>query len=106
MIELSLKQYSIKEIGDIIDSDDKICLAFGLLDKVQRWSYIFGRICKKRQSVRFMASILALEVYVMWKSAHDQLGQLQENLVKSHACGIGDEVRPEIVRYMLLLKRF
>ena len=35
---------------------------------------------------------------------HDKLGQLQENLVKSHACGAGDEVRPEIVRYMLLLK--
>lgn len=34
----------------------------------------------------------------------DQLSQLQENLVKSHACGVGDTVRPEIVRLMLLLK--
>ena len=30
--------------------------------------------------------------------------QLQENLVKSHACGIGEEVPQEIVKLMLLLK--
>ena len=34
----------------------------------------------------------------------EDLSQLQYNLVVSHACGSGDEVRPEIVRLMLLLK--
>ena len=34
----------------------------------------------------------------------EQLTTLQENLVKSHACSMGDEVRPDIVRLMLLLK--
>src|SRR5450759_1460214 len=34
----------------------------------------------------------------------DQLNKLQENLVMSHACGIGPVVREEIVRLMLLLK--
>lgn len=32
------------------------------------------------------------------------LGKLQENLVKSHACGIGDEVPQDIVKLMILLK--
>src|SRR4051812_152489 len=32
------------------------------------------------------------------------LDKLQYNLVKSHACGTGDEVPAEIVRLMLLLK--
>ena len=32
------------------------------------------------------------------------LTKLQENLVKSHACGTGDEVPNEIVKLMLLLK--
>lgn len=36
--------------------------------------------------------------------ADDELAQLQENLVCSHACGMGDEVPEEIVRWMLLLK--
>lgn len=34
----------------------------------------------------------------------DGLAQLQENLVKSHACGLGEMLDPEIVRLMLLLK--
>lgn len=34
----------------------------------------------------------------------DQLEQLQENLVKSHACGTGPDVPVEIVRLMLFLK--
>ena len=32
------------------------------------------------------------------------LSTLQSNLVKSHACGTGDRVAPEIVKMMLLLK--
>ncbi|MDZ7737727.1 MAG: histidine ammonia-lyase [Bacteroidales bacterium] len=34
----------------------------------------------------------------------DQLNQLQKNLVMSHACGTGKEVRDEIVKLMLLFK--
>ncbi len=33
-----------------------------------------------------------------------QLTELQDNLLKSHACGVGDEVPQEIVRLMLMLK--
>lgn len=36
--------------------------------------------------------------------SHHQLEKLQENLVKSHACGTGPEVPPDIVRLMLFLK--
>ena len=38
------------------------------------------------------------------KISNENLTQLQENLVKSHACGTGDEVPSEIVKIMLLLK--
>jgi histidine ammonia-lyase len=33
-----------------------------------------------------------------------QLSELQSNLIKSHACGVGDEVSHEIVKLMLFLK--
>ncbi len=36
--------------------------------------------------------------------SNDQLRQLQENLVRSHACGMGEEVPLPIVKLMLLLK--
>jgi histidine ammonia-lyase len=38
------------------------------------------------------------------KISNENLSQLQENLVKSHACGTGEEVPQEIVKLMLLLK--
>lgn len=38
------------------------------------------------------------------KISKDKLTQLQENLVMSHACGIGDQVPKSIVKLMLLLK--
>lgn len=36
--------------------------------------------------------------------SHESLGQLQQNLVASHAAGTGREVRPELIKLMLLLK--
>lgn len=36
--------------------------------------------------------------------SHEELTELQSNLVQSHACGMGDEVPEKIVRLMLLLK--
>ncbi len=38
------------------------------------------------------------------KISNENLSQLQENLVKSHACGTGEEVPQEIVKIMLFLK--
>lgn len=38
------------------------------------------------------------------KISTDDIEQLQENLVLSHACGVGDEVPQNIVKLMLLLK--
>lgn len=38
------------------------------------------------------------------KISNENLSKLQENLVKSHACGTGDEVPADIVKIMLLLK--
>lgn len=38
------------------------------------------------------------------KISREDLGNLQKNLVMSHACGTGDEISPEIVKIMLLLK--
>lgn len=42
----------------------------------------------------------------LWKHSvsAEQLTTLQENLVKSHSCSTGEEVKPDIIRLMLLLK--
>src|SRR5690554_4335635 len=38
--------------------------------------------------------------------SNDDLSTLQENLVKSHACSVGEEVPPLIVKLMFLLKAY
>jgi histidine ammonia-lyase len=38
------------------------------------------------------------------KISPSEIGTLQQNLVRSHACGTGDEVSADIVRLMLLIK--
>lgn len=38
------------------------------------------------------------------KISNENLSKLQENLIKSHSCGTGEEVPAEIVKLMLLLK--
>ena len=38
------------------------------------------------------------------KINHDQLDKLQENLIMSHACGVGEQIPSNIVKIMLLLK--
>jgi histidine ammonia-lyase len=38
--------------------------------------------------------------------SHYELEQLQKNLIMSHACSTGDEVAPEIIRLMLVLKAY
>ena len=36
--------------------------------------------------------------------SEEDLGLLQTNLVRSHACGMGEYVRPEVIRLMIALK--
>ena len=36
--------------------------------------------------------------------SQDEVGILQENLIKSHACSVGEEIRPVIIKLMMLLK--
>lgn len=36
----------------------------------------------------------------------DELSTLQENLVKSHACSVGEEIRPVVIKLMMLLKAY
>lgn len=35
---------------------------------------------------------------------HDRLAELQRNLILSHACGLGDALKPEVVRLIIALK--
>ena len=52
----------------------------------------------------FMVSIQVLVFLQNVKIDKTQIEQLQYNLLKSHACGLGEEVPKDIVKLMLMLK--
>lgn len=82
-----------QKLGLSVDTKEKIISCRKFLDKkiagtpnpIYGINTGFGSLCDKSVS-------------------HDELSDLQKNLVMSHACGMGDEVEPEIVKLMLLLK--
>lgn len=82
-IKLELAPEAIKRIQDCRDYlDRKIADS---KDPIYGITTGFGSLCSKNISL-------------------DELGTLQENLIKSHACSVGDELRPVIIKLMMLLK--
>lgn len=103
MIELDHRHYTIKEIGDLIASGSKIALSKRLIESISSGrSFLEGYIEKSTQPIYGIntgfGSLCDVEI------DKSQLEQLQTNLVMSHACGVGELVPEEIVRYMLVLK--
>jgi histidine ammonia-lyase len=100
---ISSKELNFQLINEIINENQKLGLSGEAKEKINS--------CRK-----FLDKKLAGTTHPIYgintgfgslcdKSfTHDELSDLQKNLVMSHACGMGDEVDPKIVKLMLLLK--
>ena len=95
---LTFKQYESIALGDCK-------LGLGVLAKariVASRSFLEAKSAKSEKPIYGVntgfGSLCNVEI------SPDKLGQLQTNLVRSHACGAGDYVRNEIIRLMIALK--
>jgi len=100
---IKLSNWSIEEIADIIHEDRKLSLGSDCRDKVKACrEYLDAKIERSENPIYGVntgfGSLCDTEI------SKDELAQLQVNLVRSHACGMGEEVPEHIVRLMLLLK--
>lgn len=103
MITLEHRTYSIKEIGDIVASAKPLELSENLREEIAKGrAFLEGYIERSEQPIYGINTGFGSLYNVEINKA--DLGTLQENLVKSHACGTGEKVAPEIVRYMMVLK--
>lgn len=103
MIELHHRNYSIAEIRDLIESDESLELSEQLIEKIKHGRSFLESFIERADRPIYgintgFGSLCDTEI------GPNDLGKLQENLVKSHACGLGAIVDPEIVKYMLVLK--
>ena len=100
---ISTKTLELATISDIIFYDKKLELSEEAIIKIKNCrSYLDDRMLNEEEPIYGINTGFGSLYNV--KISKDNLTQLQENLVMSHACGIGDQVPQGIVKLMLLLK--
>ncbi len=101
--EITAEHLTLERVGEIIDNNYKLQLSDDARARIER--------CRKYLDEKIAAS--PVPVYGVTTGfgslcnvsiGQDQLSQLQINLIKSHACGVGERVPNEIVKIMILLK--
>ncbi|MGV6831524.1 MAG: histidine ammonia-lyase [bacterium] len=100
---ITSKNLSIEEIYRIFNSGEKIQLSEEIITKVQNCrAYLDEKIKNDSNPIYGINTGFGALHNVVIDS--ENLNELQNNLVRSHACGLGEEVPDEVVRMMLLLK--
>ena len=100
---ISTKKLTIKKVNEIITKGMKIALseeAKNAIEKCRKFlDSKMGDIGRPVYGITTgFGSLCNISI------PEKELSTLQHNLVMSHACGTGDQVRPEIVKMMILLK--
>ncbi|WP_298894300.1 histidine ammonia-lyase [uncultured Psychroserpens sp.] len=100
---ISSEILELSTISDIIFLNKKIELSKEAIDRIENCrNYLDEKIKNQDQPIYGINTGFGSLCDV--KISKDKLTQLQENLVMSHACGVGEEVPGEVVKLMLLLK--
>lgn len=94
---------SLEIVNEIISQDKKLELSEEARANIERCRIYLDERMKQHDEPIYGINTGFGSLYNV-KISTENLTKLQENLVKSHACGTGDEVPSEIVKIMLLLK--
>ncbi|WP_040278005.1 histidine ammonia-lyase [Psychroserpens damuponensis] len=100
---ISSETLELSTIGDVLFQNKKIELSKESIKKIEDCRhYLDEKIKKENQPIYGINTGFGSLCDV--KVSNDMLTKLQENLVMSHACGVGERVPTAIVKLMLLLK--
>ena len=101
--QISTDHLSLQKIKEILDAKRKLVLSEDVQSGISHCrEFLDQKLSNTNQPVYGINTGFG-SLYNKNISKKD-LNRLQENLVRSHACGTGDRVPDEIVRLMLLLK--
>ncbi len=100
---ISPERLTIERVGEIIDNHMTIALSDESVRLITRCrEYLDNKISECDHPIYGITTGFGSLCNISIDSA--DLSTLQENLVKSHACGCGEKVDPRIVKIMLLTK--
>ncbi|WBL24079.1 histidine ammonia-lyase [Zunongwangia sp. HGR-M22] len=100
---ISSKILDLENIRDIIDSSKKLALSDEARLNIKKSRNYLDKKLKER-SVPVYGINTGFGALCNIKITPEKLTVLQENLVKSHACGTGEKIAKPIIKLMLLLK--
>ncbi|MCO6149023.1 histidine ammonia-lyase [Flavobacterium sp. NRK1] len=100
---ISSELLSLEIVHDIISQDKKLALSEEARVNIEKCRAYLDEKMKSHSDPIYGINTGFGSLYNV-KISNENLSQLQENLVKSHACGTGEEVPEAIVKIMLLLK--
>ncbi|MBY8961890.1 histidine ammonia-lyase [Flavobacterium sp. D11R37] len=100
---ISSEILSLEILKDIITQDKKLALSEEARVNIEKCRTYLDEKMKEHSEPIYGINTGFGSLYNV-KISNDNLSKLQENLVKSHACGTGEEVPLAIVKIMLLLK--
>ncbi len=100
---ISPKKLSLEDVSEIIRRKLPLSLSEESIELIERCRNYLDRELEKADVLHYgintgFGSLCNVRI------SNQETELLQENLVKSHACGQGDEVPPEIVKLMLFFK--
>lgn len=100
---ISHEELTLSHLEEIISSGNKIQLSDKVKKKVRKcFDYLQEKMAENDSAIYGINT--GFGSLCNTKIDKEDLTKLQENLVKSHACGMGDEVPEEVVKYILYLK--
>lgn len=101
--QIGLERLSLSQIAEIITEKQNLQLSDAALAKIEKCrNYLDDKL--KRHDGPIYGINTGFGYLQNVEIESEKLSQLQHNLLLSHACGTGEEVSPDIVRLMLLLK--
>ena len=100
---ISPERLTIERVGEILDKKMTLALSDESVERINRCRQFLDDKIKECDRPIYGITTGFGSLCNISIGAND-LATLQENLVKSHACGCGDKVDPRIVKIMLLTK--
>ena len=101
--KISAEHLSIEKVGEIIYNNYTLELSEDAIQRIDRCrKYLDEKIAKLDVPVYGVTTGFGSLCNV--SISKDQLSQLQINLIKSHACGVGERLSNDIVKMMMFLK--
>ncbi len=101
--KISAEHLSVERVREIIERGLKLELGSDAKKRIARCrEYLDRKMESQKEPIYGITTGFGSLCNISVEA--DELAQLQKNLVMSHACGTGDRVPSEIVRFILLLK--